>query len=138
MKPVMASGQQALALAMVDALKAAPALAALNRIGIGTAERAPFPHAWIEELNSLPWGTKTAPGEELRATLSIADRGDAARLHALTHAAVTALLTHLPRPLGGFDHAGAQIIRQRSRQQRDGTRLCSIDLRLRVLRIAAA
>lgn len=118
--------------AVLAALTAAPGLSALNRVGAGEAERAPVPHAWITEAVAGEWGAKLPEGREIVLVLNIADRGEPARLAGLVAAAEDALRA-LPRPLAGWDHAGARIRRVRTAQRRDGLRVASIEARLRVL-----
>jgi hypothetical protein len=118
--------------AVIAALKAAPGLASLNRVGTGEGERSPVPYAWIGEAAAGEWGAKLPEGHELTFSISIADRGDPARLAALVEEAEEALRA-LPRPIGRWDHAGPRLRRTRQIQRRDGTRIASIDMRLRVL-----
>ena len=120
--------------AVLAALRAAPALAALNRIGSGEGERSPVPHAWVAEVSGNDWGAKDRSGREVRLVLMIADRGEGARLDGLC-AAATAALAALPRPIEGWDHAGARVLRSRMTQRRDGLRLASIEARVRVLEV---
>ncbi len=124
--------EAALSVAVLAALKAAPGLAALNRIGSGEGERAPAPHAWISEISGTEWGVKDRLGRELRLVLAIADRGEAARLADLS-AAAEAALADVPRPLGDWDHSGLRVVRVRTVQRRDGTRVTTIEARVRIL-----
>ena len=129
---VSGAAEAVIADAVLAALRAAPELAALNRIGSGEGERSPVPYAWIAEVSGADWGAKDRPGREVRLVLVIADRGEGARLDGLC-AAVMAVLTALPRPIEGWDHAGARAVRARMTQRRDGLRLASIEVRVRVL-----
>lgn len=126
------SAEMAVSAAVLAALRGAPGLATLHRIGSGEGERGQVPHAWINEVSGTDWGSKDRAGRDVRLFLSIADRGEAARLAGLCAAAEAALLA-LPRPLDGWDHAGGRITRVRASQRRDGTRVAGIELRLRLM-----
>ncbi len=128
----MSAAEAAVTDAVLRALKAAPGLAALNRIGSGEGDRAPVPHAWITETSGSDWGAKERAGREVRLVLSMADRGEDARLNALCAAAQDALLA-LPRPLTSWDHTGVRVLRVRTAQRRDGTRVATIEARVRLL-----
>jgi hypothetical protein len=121
--------------AVLAALKGAPGLSTLNRVGTGEGERAPVPHAWIAEAALGDWGAKAPEGAEVAVMVALADRGDAARLAALCAAAIGAL-RDLPRPLDGWDHAGPRVRRGRSVQRRDGMRVVTLEVRVRVLALA--
>lgn len=132
----MSAAEAVISDAVLAALRTAPGLAALNRIGSGEGERSPVPHAWIAEASGTDWGAKDRAGREVRLMLMLADRGDAARLQALCTAAVAAL-TALPRPIDGWDHAGPRVLRTRIGQRRDGMRVATVELRVRLLAIQA-
>lgn len=127
------TAEGALIEAVLAALRAAPGLAALNRIGSGEAERAPVPHGWIAEISGVDWGTKDRVGRDVRLVLMLADRGDGDRLAALCAAAELALLD-LPRPIAGWDHVGLRVLRIRAAQRRDGTRTAALEVRVRLLK----
>ena len=117
------------------ALLAAPAFAAaINRIGDGEGEDAPVPAAWLGDSVASDWGAKDRPGREVRLALTIADRGDGARLAALAAAAETAV-AGIPRGLGAWETGGAVVTALRFRRRRDGLRLALIDIRLRAWRV---
>ncbi|MFM6853888.1 MAG: DUF3168 domain-containing protein [Sphingopyxis sp.] len=118
-------------LAVRAALADHPMLAVnLNRIGDGEGDGAPVPSAWIGDAQGNDWGVKDAPGREIRLGITLADRGDSARLADLASAAEAAIRA-MPRRLGAWDTSGPTITTTRLTRRRDGTRLALIDLRLR-------
>lgn len=117
--------------AAANALAAHPLIRAqVNRVGDGEGEGAPAPAAWIGDCAGSEWGAKDRPGREARLALTVADRGDGARLARLVAAAETAL-TAMPRRLDDWETGGVVISRVRLTRRRDGLRLALIDIRVR-------
>ena len=121
--------------AIKAALLAALADLPVNRMGDGEAENAPVPHGWLVEMIGTDWGAKGREGREIRTGISIADRGDDARLATLMRQAEAALRA-VPRTLGAWDHSGVTISRVRMVRRRDGLRVGMIDLRIRIWPVA--
>lgn len=105
-------------------------LAGLNRVGDGGAAQAALPYAQIGEMLGSSWGTKDRAGREVRVSVLLFDRGDAARIAGLSAAAEVAL-SALPRLIDGWETGGAVILRTRLTQRADGLRAAQIDVRVR-------
>jgi hypothetical protein len=102
----------------------------LNRVGDGDGEAGAVPYATLGEIAGSDWGAKDKSGRELRFAVTLADRGDAARLDGLAVAAEAALLA-LARVLDGWETGGVLVLRSRRMRRRDGLRTAVIECRVR-------
>lgn len=109
-----------------DTLRHAPGVA--GRVAFGDASgRAGLPVLTLSAVEAKPWHAAERPGRELRATLTLADRGAAGRIEAIA-AAVEAAVFGVPRTGAGWESAGARVVASRIGQRKDGAREARIEL----------
>jgi len=128
------TAEQAVRAALGAALRGHAGLrGTLNAVLDGPGGRATAPWAAIGDLLSADWGTKTAAGREIRASVTIRDLAEGpARLEALMGQADAAIAA-MPRDLPGW--RVASLVLMRSRSGRDGAAgwIGVADYRIRVL-----
>ena len=118
--------------ALVTALGRAPVFAGVEGLAHDSVPTA-LPHVRVDPPVASDWGTKDKRGRELRTTIGLrVARGQALRLPSLI-AAAEAAGEQLTGDLGGWGVASAVLIRSRSFDAVDGTRMATIEHRVRVL-----
>ncbi len=116
--------------AVMGALAALP----VNRAGDGEGEGAAVPFAVLGEIVGTDWGAKERPGRALRFTVTLSDRGEAARIATLAEGVET-VLAGMPRGLPGWELGGVAVLRSRTVRRRDGLRTGTIEARVRGWRV---
>lgn len=117
--------------ALIAALRGDAALSALvHHIDDGEAKAPPVPHGRVAEASASEWGAKDRPGHEVRIELVFADRGDGARMDAITAAAM-AVIGSMPRTIDGWETGGFTVLRTRQARGRGGVNQLAISLRVR-------
>ena len=108
----MNSAANAVQAAVVEALgNSVPVMAAVSGIFDGPPSRASFPYVAISDGSSSDWSTKTAPGREVRAALTVWDDGEEpARLYGLMHD-VEQAVAGIERDLDGWRVASVAFVR---------------------------
>lgn len=119
--------------ALIDWLRADPALAPLNIV----AEEAPLaaspPWLGIAASASTDWSTKERRGREVRIALELHMRGQAAGSAAGLVAAIEARIEAMPRAQPGFLIAGTAFLRARTEQRPRQMRAALLEYRFRCL-----
>lgn len=130
----MSDALESLQSALVTAIETHPVLAeALTGIFDGPPPRAAFPYVSIGNGMVADWGTKTAPGREIRVGLTVWDDGEAAtRLHQLM-GHVEDAVTAVPRDLGGWRVASCVFLRSFVARNPAGAWAGVVDYRFRLL-----
>jgi hypothetical protein len=118
--------------AVIDWLRADPALAAINAI----EEEAPVsttpPWLGIAASASIDWGTKDRPGREVRIALELESRTDMAAEDATLLAAIERRVLDLPPFHPGFELASIRFLRSRSEARADFRRGALLEYRFRI------
>lgn len=119
--------------ALVEWLRADPALATLNSVTEEAPVTASLPWLGIAASASADWGAKGMKGREIRIALELHCRGgDPASAGALVRA-VEARVEALPRAQPGFAIATALFLRARAQQRANHTRSVLLEYRFRIL-----
>jgi hypothetical protein len=118
--------------ALIEWLRADPALAAINAI----EEEAPLsitpPWLGIAASASIDWGTKDRAGREVRIALELESRTDAAAEDAPLLGAIERRVLDLPPFQPGFDLASIRFLRSRSEARADNLRAALLEYRFRI------
>lgn len=98
--------------AIAEALRnSAPVMAGVSGVYDGPPARAAFPYIAISDGSGSDWSTKTAPGREIRAALTVWDDGEEpARLYGLMHD-VERAVAGIDRDLDGWRVASVAFVR---------------------------
>ena len=98
--------------AIAEALRnSAPVMAGVSGVYDGPPARAAFPYIAISDGSGSDWSTKTAPGREIRAALTVWDDGEEpARLYGLMHD-VEQAVAGIERDLDGWRVASVAFVR---------------------------
>ena len=119
--------------ALIDWLKADPALAAIHILTEERPLRAPVPWLGIATSASADWSTKDRRGREVRIALELHGRGDDPATLAALARAIEARIETLPTGQTGFTLATTQFLRARAEQREHGTRAVLLEYRFRGL-----
>jgi hypothetical protein len=118
--------------ALIDWLRADPALSPINAI----EEEAPLsvtpPWLGIAASASIDWGTKDRPGREVRIALELESRTDATAEDALLLTAIERRVLDLPPFHPGFELASIRFLRARSEARADNLRGALLEYRFRI------
>lgn len=108
----MSSAAMAVQAAIADALRnSMPVMAGVSGVFDGPPAQAAFPYIAISDGSGSDWSTKTAPGREIRAALTIWDDGEEpARLYGLMHDVEQAVVG-IERDLDGWRVASVGFVR---------------------------
>ncbi|WP_338142971.1 tail completion protein gp17 [Sphingobium algorifonticola] len=127
MAPEMAVRAAALA-----ALRGDAALdALLNGMFDGPPGKASAPYAILGDCIGADWGTKDAPGREVRLTLIVQDKGETGAALAEMLALADAAIGRITVP--GWQVASARLLRSRIVRAREEGWRATVDYRVRVL-----
>lgn len=130
----MSSATIAVQAAIADALRnSAPVMAAVSGVYDGPPPRAAFPYVSISDGSSGDWSTKTAPGREIRAALTVWDDGEEpARLYGLMHE-VEQAVANIERDLVGWRVASVAFARSFVVRDPSGSWAGLVEHRIRVM-----
>jgi hypothetical protein len=99
----------------------------------GGLESSALPRATVEPVEVTDWSAKGATGREVRTAVSLrVSKGQAMRLPMLS-AAVAAAGEALGGELDGWQVASAVLLRVRTMDRADGTRIARVEHRIRVM-----
>lgn len=118
--------------ALIALMRTRPELAGVEGLR-GETSAIALPQATIDTSGATDWGTKTARGREFRTSVSLrVSRRQEMRLPSMI-AGVEAAGEGLAGDVGGWRVASAVLLRSRSLVAGDGTRMATIEHRVRVL-----
>lgn len=123
----------ALRAALIDWLRADPALAALNAVVEEAPVRTALPWLAIAASASTDWSAKDCTGREVRIALELHCRGDRADTAGATTSAIEGRIAALPSVQPGFRIVTASFLRARAEQRAGNTRAVLIEYRFRAL-----
>ncbi|WP_336979417.1 DUF3168 domain-containing protein [Altererythrobacter fulvus] len=119
--------------ALLDWLRADPALAAVNLVAEEAPPAASLPWLGIAASASTDWSAKGVAGREIRIALELHCRGgDPATAGALVRA-IGECVEAIPRGQPGFAIITTQFLRARAEQRARNTRSVLLEYRFRVL-----
>lgn len=120
--------------AVAEALRSSvPVMAAVSGVYDGPPPRAAFPYIAISDGSGSDWSTKTAPGREIRAALTVWDDGEEpARLYALMHD-VEQAVAGIERDLDGWRVASVAFVRSFIARDPAGPWAGLVEHRIRVM-----
>jgi hypothetical protein len=119
--------------ALLKGLRARRELAGVEGRDGGLETRA-LPRVMIEPVEVSDWSAKAVTGREVRTAVSLrVAKGQVLRLPAMA-SAVAATGEALRGDLGGWHVASAVLLRVRTADRADGTRVARIEHRMRVMR----
>lgn len=124
--------ENALRAALIDWLRADPALAPINTIEEEAPLRSPAPWLGIAASASIDWGTKDRAGREIRIALELASRADHPAADAAVLAAIEARVLALPPFNTGFELASIRFLRSRSEARPNNLRAALLEFRFRL------
>ena len=126
------SATETLRAAIADRLLARPEFTNVDGLLRDTAPNA-LPQARVDADVASDWSTKDKPGRELRSVVTVrVARGQRMRLPMMV-AAAEAVGTALSGAIGDWQVGSAVLVRSRSIDATDGTRIATIEHRIRVL-----
>ena len=118
--------------AIANALLARPEFTGVDGLSRDTAPNA-LPQARVDADVASDWSTKDKPGRELRSVVTVrVARGQRMRLPMMV-AAAEAVGSALSGPVGDWHIGSAVLVRSRSADVADGTRIASVEHRVRIL-----
>ncbi len=118
--------------ALIDWLRADPALAPINTIEEEAPLRAAPPWLGIAASASIDWGTKDRPGREVRIALELLSRSDQPAADAAILAAIETRVLALPPFHAGFELAAIRFLRARSEARAGNLRAALLEFRFRI------
>lgn len=128
----MSGAEAAVRARALDVLASDTALAGLvHGVFDGVPARASAPYVGVGGAEGSDWGTKDAPGREVRVTLALAGVGEAAGDDAAGR--IEALVPGLRGAAGGWRIVGARVVRTRFAFAKDGGWRHEIVVRCRCL-----
>ncbi len=128
----MSDAGDAVRMALLEQLRAEAALTGVDGRDGGSEGRA-LPQLVVEPVDMIDWSTKTARGAEVRTAITLrVATGQALRLPSLSDAAARAGLA-IGGTVGGWQVASAVLLRVRTTDRTDGTRVARVEHRVRVL-----
>lgn len=119
--------------ALIDWLRADPALSDLNAVAEESPLAVSVPWLGIAASASTDWGTKLRPGREIRVALELESRGDAPDADAALLTAIERRILDLPPFHAGFEIASIRFLRARSETRADNRRATLLEYRFRLL-----
>ena len=125
--------EQQLRAALIEWLRADPALAALNAIEEESPLAASRPWLGISASASTDWSTKDRQGREIRIAFELQSRGDDPAGDAMLSLAIERRIASLPASQTGFDVASAIFLRARAERRPRNNRATLIEFRFRTL-----
>ncbi|MEO0462322.1 MAG: DUF3168 domain-containing protein [Pseudomonadota bacterium] len=126
--------ENALRSALIEWLRADPALAEINAIEEEAPLRASPPWLGIAASASTDWGTKDRPGREIRIALELETRIDDPAADAALLAAIEARVLSLPPLTDTYELAAIRFLRARSEQRDDSRRAALTEFRFRLFK----
>ncbi|MFN3991006.1 MAG: DUF3168 domain-containing protein [Erythrobacter sp.] len=124
--------ENALRAALMDWLRADPALAPINTIEEEAPLRAAPPWLGIAASASIDWGCKERAGREIRVALELASRADHPAADRGMLAAIEARVLGLPPFHADFELASVRFLRSRSEARANNLRAALIEFRFRL------
>ena len=122
--------------ALIEWLRADPALAPINSVAEEAPLEASLPWVGIAASASADWSAKDRKGREIRIALELHCRGEDPASAASLAAAIEARIEAMPRAQPGFEIASTLFLRARAEKRPRGTRSILIQYRFRVLESA--
>jgi len=119
--------------ALLDWLRADPALAALNSITEEAPVAASPPWLGIAASASTDWSVKGRKGREIRLALELHCRSDDPATAGDLARAVERRIEAMPRAQPGFEIANVQFLRARAERRANNIRAVLIEYRFRLL-----
>ena len=119
--------------ALLDWLRADPALAALNAIEEESPVKAAVPWLGIAASASADWGTKDRAGREVRIALEVESRADTPDADAAVLTAIEKRVLGLPPFHAGFELGSIRFLRARSEARTNNRRAALLEFRFRIL-----
>lgn len=123
----------ALRAALIDWLKADPALAPLNAVVEEAPGRTALPWLAIGASASADWSVKDRTGREVRVALELHCRGDRPDAAAALVSAIEARVAAFPAVQAGFRLISTAFLRARAEQRAANTRAVLIEYRFRLM-----
>jgi hypothetical protein len=124
--------ENALRAALIEWLRADPALADINAIEEEAPLRASPPWLGIAASASSDWGTKDRPGREIRVALELETRIDDPAADAALLSAIEARVCDLPPFAPDYELASIRFLRARSEQREANRRAALTEFRFRL------
>jgi hypothetical protein len=118
--------------ALIEWLRADPALAPINTIEEEAPLRAAPPWLGIAASAGIDWGCKERVGREIRLALELASRTDKPAGDAGILAAIEARVLALPPFHDGFELASVRFLRSRSEARQNNLRAALLEFRFRL------
>jgi len=119
--------------ALVQWLRADPALTAINAVTEEAPLRASLPWLAIAASASADWSTKDCIGREVRVALELHCRGDDPATAATLVGAIEARVHAMPPAQPGFAIVTTLFLRARAEQRAGNTRSILLEFRFRLL-----
>ena len=118
--------------ALIEWLRADPALASINAIEEEAPLRAAPSWLGIAASAGIDWGCKERAGREIRLALELASRSDQPAGDAAILAAIEARVLALPPFHAGFELASVRFLRSRSEARQNNLRAALLEFRFRL------
>lgn len=118
--------------ALIDWLRADPALAPINTIEEEAPLRASAPWLGIAASAAIDWGAKERHGREIRLALELASRTDQPAADAAILGVIEARVLALPPFHAGFELASVRFLRSRSEARPNNLRAALLEFRFRL------
>lgn len=125
--------ENSLRTALIDWLRADPALASLNAVEEESPLSASPPWLGIAASASADWSTKDTVGREIRLALELATRGDDPLDEAAILAAVEQRIDSLPASQAGFTIINTRFLRARTSRLAGNRRANLLEFQFRIL-----
>jgi hypothetical protein len=119
--------------ALLDCLRADPALAALNSITEEAPSRASLPWLGISASASADWSVKDAAGREVRIALELHTRGDDPATGVTLAKELEARVLAMPRAQNGFYIVTIVFLRSRIEQRANNLRAMLFEFRFHLI-----
>lgn len=118
--------------ALIEWLRADPALAPINTIEEEAPLRAAAPWLGIAASAAVEWGTKDRSGREVRIALELASRSDEPAADATILGVIERSVLALPKFHAGFELASIRFLRSRSEARANNLRAALLEFRFRI------
>jgi len=119
--------------ALIEWLRADPALAAINAIAEEAPARASPPWLGIAASAGIDWSTKDAAGREVRLAVELHLRGDDPATGASIVQSIEERIAALPKAHDGFEVVSTIFLRSRVEQRAGNARAALLEYRFRLL-----
>lgn len=119
--------------AVIDWLRADPALAGLNAVEEESPLKASLPWLGLAASASADWSTKDRAGREIRMAFELATRGDQPAADAALIDAIGRRIESLSAAQTGFTLISARFLRARSERRSNNRRAHLLEYRFRLL-----